>query len=98
MQKAAAAFLEELIKSRDQIDKGREENDAASKLREQMTNLCAGFLLFVLQEKLSDPSQILPPGLPFTMLYSALFPRNSSLLQCKPEALQHFCLFVCFVL
>lgn len=79
MQKAAAAFSAELIKSRDQIDKGREENDAASKLREQTINVCAIFLLFILYDKPSYLSQIFPPVLSLRIFYTKPFPRNSSL-------------------
>jgi len=90
MQKAAATLSAELVKSRDQTDQAREENDAARKLREQLTNIRTGFLSFILHVKPSYLSQIFPPVLSLIIFYTELCPSNSSLLKCKRAAIRPF--------
>lgn len=73
LQNAAAACSEELVKSRHQTDKGREENDAASKVKEHIINAYT-FLgyLFYMTNLLSCPRYFLlvRPLHCFTLNYS----------------------------
>lgn len=46
LQNAPAACSEELVKSRHQTDKGGEENNAASKLKEHIINVYAFLAIY----------------------------------------------------
>lgn len=48
LQNAAAASSKELVKSRQQTDKGREDNDAGSKLKEHIINAYAFFFFLAI--------------------------------------------------